>query len=107
MTVLTFVTPSGERRDFAADTPSTAVNVAQLNGVSGIEAECGGALSCGTCHVYVDAADMDKLPAASADEEEMLELVAAERRDTSRLCCQIKLDGSIGALTLHLPETQF
>ncbi|WP_420006339.1 2Fe-2S iron-sulfur cluster-binding protein [Arenibacterium sp. LLYu02] len=107
MTVITFAGPSGERQEFVTEETTTAMTVARLNGVSGIEAECGGSLSCATCHVYVAESDLHKLPPASEDELEMLELVAAERRPTSRLCCQIVLGDNVDSLVLELPETQF
>lgn len=107
MTVLTFITPSGERQVFDTEGATTAMNVARLNGVAGIEAECGGTLSCGTCHVYVAEGDLTKLPPPSREEEDMLDLVAAERRPTSRLCCQIILGKNLDSLKLMLPDTQF
>jgi 2Fe-2S ferredoxin len=107
MTRLTFVQPDGARREFTVDAPTTAMQVARLNDVPGIEAECGGALSCGTCHVYVDEADRHRLPEPSEDERGMLELVAAERRPGSRLCCQLALDGRLADLVLHVPTSQF
>ncbi|KMK69079.1 2Fe-2S iron-sulfur cluster-binding protein [Puniceibacterium sp. IMCC21224] len=107
MTKLTFVLPAGEREEHLTETPTSAMNVARLKGVRGIEAECGGALSCGTCHVYVDEADMDKLPPASEEEMEMLSLVASELKETSRLSCQIELSDNIDSLILHIPATQY
>ncbi|WP_231711247.1 2Fe-2S iron-sulfur cluster-binding protein [Xanthobacter dioxanivorans] len=83
------------------------MQVARSHGVAGIEAECGGALSCGTCHVYVDEADTGRLAVASEQESDMLDLVAAERKATSRLCCQIELSDQLDGLVLHVPETQF
>ncbi|MFT4509063.1 2Fe-2S iron-sulfur cluster-binding protein [Caballeronia sp. 15711] len=107
MPTLTFVLSTGERREFAIQEPASAMHVARLNGVRGIEAECGGVLSCGTCHVYVDDADVSKLPLASEQENDMLELVAADRKPTSRLCCQIHLSDQTDCLVLHIPATQF
>ncbi|WP_406625369.1 2Fe-2S iron-sulfur cluster-binding protein [Acidovorax sp. SDU_ACID1] len=107
MTSLTFILPTGEIREFAVQECTTAMQVARLNGVAGIEAECAGALSCGTCHVYVEDADIAKLPAPSDQELEMLDLVAAERKPTSRLCCQIHLDSGIQSLVLQVPDTQY
>ena len=80
---------------------------AQSSGVAGIEAECGGSLSCGTCHVYLDDACIDKVPVPSAPEIEMLDLVAAERRPGSRLSCQIRVDDGMDGLVVHVPPTQY
>jgi 2Fe-2S ferredoxin len=81
--------------------------VAQSNGVPGIEAECGGSMSCGTCHVYVDPADVEKVPPASDQELEMLDLVAADQKPNSRLSCQIVLSDDLDGLVIHVPETQY
>lgn len=74
--------------------------------VSGIEADCGGMTTCGTCHVYVREPFATALPAPSADELAMLEFTAAERRANSRLSCQIALEQALDGLTVDLPDTQ-
>lgn len=76
-------------------------------GVDAIAADCGGSLICATCHVYVDAAWTDKLPAPSADELAMLEMTAAERTAHSRLSCQIVLTAQLDGLCIALPATQY
>ena len=68
-----------------------------------IKAECGGACACATCHVYVDPAWMDKIPAKRDDEEEMLD-EAFNLQDNSRLSCQIILDDSMDGLRVILAE---
>lgn len=72
----------------------------------GIEAECGGLLTCATCHVYVREPFASRLPAAEADETGMLEFTASPRQPNSRLSCQIHLDDSLDGLTVDLPPTQ-
>ena len=67
----------------------------------GIRAECGGACSCATCHVYVDAAHFGQLPAASDDEEDLL-CSALDRRDNSRLSCQILLSEALDGLRVTI-----
>jgi ferredoxin, 2Fe-2S len=74
------------------------------NGIDGIEAECGGSLACGTCHVYVDDAWLARLPPASEDELAMLEEVTAPRKICSRLACQIRLVDELDGLTVRIPE---
>ena len=76
------------------------------NDVDGIVAECGGSCMCATCHVYVDPAFLDRLPAASEEEQEMLEEVAAPRQANSRLSCQIKVTPELEGLIVDLPERQ-
>jgi len=72
----------------------------------GIDAECGGCLSCATCHVYVDEHFFPLLAPASDDELEMLTGVAAERRPQSRLSCQIPMTAALDGLVVHMPERQ-
>ena len=74
--------------------------------VKGIDAECGGCLSCATCHVYVDGAWFEKLPAPDADEADMLGFVAAEQKPTSRLSCQLVLTGALDGIVVQIPPTQ-
>lgn len=66
-----------------------------------IKAECGGACACATCHVYVDGAWLEKLPAMREDEQDMLDN-AFDVQDNSRLSCQIILDESMDGLRLTL-----
>ena len=80
---------------------------ATINGVAGIDADCGGTLSCATCHVYVDPAWVDRLPEPEQMEVELMEGVAAERRPNSRLSCQIVVTEALDGLTLEVPERQF
>ena len=72
----------------------------------GIDAECGGCLSCATCHVYVDEGFFPLLAPATADELELLAGVAAERRPQSRLSCQIPMTAALEGLIVHMPERQ-
>ncbi|HLJ63278.1 MAG TPA: 2Fe-2S iron-sulfur cluster-binding protein, partial [Stellaceae bacterium] len=82
------------------------MQAAIANGIDGIVAECGGSAMCATCHVYVDEADLARLPKISQGEDEMLESTAAERRKNSRLSCQLVMTTGLDGLTVHLPETQ-
>jgi 2Fe-2S ferredoxin len=75
------------------------------NNVPGIDADCGGACACATCHVYVDEAWRDKTGEPSAMEESMLDF-AEEVQPNSRLSCQIQLTQALDGLTVDLPETQ-
>jgi 2Fe-2S ferredoxin len=73
-------------------------------GIGGIEAVCGGVLSCATCHVHVAQDWMDRLPPPSDDELAMLEFVEAPRTRCSRLSCQIELTGALDGLTVTVPR---
>ena len=72
-----------------------------MNGVEGIEAECGGACSCATCHCYVQEEWWDKLPKMDVIEDSMLE-AATERRSNSRLTCQIPMTDELDGLVLEV-----
>jgi len=75
-------------------------------GVEGIEAQCGGRCACATCHCYVRADWLDKLPPPSDDERLMLNNVAAERRPNSRLCCQLIVEPPLAGLSVQFPDRQ-
>ena len=75
------------------------------NGIPGIDAECGGACSCATCHVYVDEAWRETVGAAGAMEADMLES-AAGARSNSRLSCQITVTESLDGLVVRMPASQ-
>lgn len=76
------------------------------NGVRGIEADCGGACACSTCHVYVDAAWVDRLPPRDPMEQDMLDFAWQPDPERSRLTCQIKVTPELEGLVVHLPEKQ-
>ena len=69
-----------------------------------LEGACEGVMACSTCHVIVDAEDFDKLPVASEEEEDLLDLAAHATR-TSRLACQIILDENMPSLTVRIPPS--
>ncbi|KQT57408.1 MULTISPECIES: 2Fe-2S iron-sulfur cluster-binding protein [unclassified Aureimonas] len=105
MTEITFVTHDGTRYPLQAAPGATAMEVAVKNSVPGIDAECGGACACATCHVYVDPAWVDAVGSPEAMEEDMLDF-AWEMKPTSRLSCQIKVGPALDGLVLHVPERQ-
>lgn len=105
MPKITFVQPDGSRREVEAETGATVMETAVKNGVSGIEAECGGACACATCHVYVDPA-WTKITGSPAEmEEDMLDF-AYDVRETSRLSCQIRVSDAMDGLVVTVPERQ-
>ena len=71
----------------------------------GIDADCGGMCACATCHVFVDPAWAGRLDPPSGQEEEMLNFTA-ERRETSRLACQVTVTDALDGLTVTMPEGQ-
>lgn len=76
-------------------------------GIEAIVADCGGTLSCATCHVMLDEPWRSRVPAPTSDEDAMLELTAAPREAGSRLSCQISLDVSLDGLVVRLPSRQY
>ena len=105
MPKITFKDSAGVSQTVDGELGSTVMETAIKNGVPGIEAECGGACACATCHVYVDEAWMEKAGAASAMEQDMLDF-AYDVRPTSRLSCQIKVTAALDGLVVTTPERQ-
>ena len=106
MASITYVLTDGSRR--AVEVPDgTSVMLGALNNnIRGIDGECGGCLSCATCHVYVDERHLGMLPPPQIDELDMLEGVAAERRPNSRLGCQIVVTPPLDGMIVNIPERQ-
>jgi len=105
MTKLTIVAFDGTRYDLDAANGSTVMENAVRNSVPGVEAECGGACACATCHVYVDDTWADRVGPPSPMEEDMLDF-AYEVKPTSRLSCQIKVTDDLDGLVVNVPERQ-
>ena len=106
MAKITFTQPDGSNQVVDADAGMTVMEAAKKNLVPGIEAECGGACACATCHVYVDDAWREKVGAPSEMEEDMLDF-AFDVRPGSRLSCQIKVTPALDGLIVAVPEKQF
>ncbi|PWE18469.1 2Fe-2S ferredoxin [Marinicauda salina] len=83
----------------------TVMEGAVRNMIPGIDADCGGACACATCHVYVDPDWFEKTGERSAMEESMLDF-ASDVRETSRLSCQIKVSDELDGLIVRMPEEQ-
>lgn len=105
MTKLNIIAFDGTRFEIDAADGSTVMENAVRNSVPGIEAECGGACACATCHVYVDEAWTDAVGAPSAMEEDMLDF-AVDVQPNSRLSCQIKVTPALDGLVVKVPERQ-
>ncbi len=83
---------------------TSLMEAAVANSVPGVIGECGGCLSCATCHVYVDETWLDKIGLADEFEDAMLDVAEAERREASRLSCQITASPALDGLVVHVPE---
>ncbi len=102
---VTFIGTDGEAVEVAAVEGASLMETAVRNGVAGIEAECGGACSCATCHVYVDPQWREKVGEANTMESDMLDM-AYEVAANSRLACQIRISPALDGLTVRLPVRQ-
>ena len=100
MTKITYIANDGTRFDVEAENGSTVMENAIRNAVPGIEAECGGACACATCHVYVDEAWTAAVGEPEPMEEDMLDF-AYDVRPNSRLSCQIKVADELDGLVRH------
>ena len=105
MTKITYIIHDGTSHECDAENGSTVMETAVKNSVPGIEAECGGACACATCHVYVDDAWKEKVGEPEVMEEDMLDF-AWEMQPNSRLSCQIKVSDELDGLIVRVPEKQ-
>ena len=101
MIKVTFINAEGDAHEVEAETGLGLLEVAQAAGMP-LEGTCEGQMACSTCHVIVDKAWFDKLPAAVEDEEDMLDLAAGVAR-TSRLSCQIDLTPELDGIEVRIP----
>jgi ferredoxin, 2Fe-2S len=106
MVKLTFIQPDGASQTVEVETGLTVMEAAKLNDIAGIEAECGGACACATCHVYVDPEWVAKTGKPADIEEDMLDF-AFDVRKESRLSCQIKVTPELDGLIMRVPAKQF
>jgi 2Fe-2S ferredoxin len=95
-----------EDRTIEAAQGDTLMRAAIDNGIDEILADCGGALSCATCHVHIAAGWLDRVGSPDTAEAALLEL-AVDPDETSRLSCQIVLGNELDGLEVKLPKSQF
>jgi 2Fe-2S ferredoxin len=105
MIKVTFIEQDGTQHLCEGEEGMTLMELAVRHDVPAIEAECGGACACATCHVYIDPEWQNKTGRPEPMEEDMLDF-AYDIRDTSRLSCQIRLTPQLNGLMVHLPERQ-
>jgi 2Fe-2S ferredoxin len=102
---ITYVEHDGREHEVEAENGLTVMEVAVKANVPGIDADCGGACACATCHVYVDEAFLPKVGEPSPMEDSMLDF-ASERKANSRLSCQIGVSEALDGLKVTIPEFQ-
>ncbi|PVX81639.1 2Fe-2S iron-sulfur cluster-binding protein [Paraburkholderia unamae] len=105
MPTIIFIEPGGKQREVSAEAGQSVMEAAVQNGVRGIDADCGGACTCATCHGYVDEAWRDRIAPAEAVEVDLLDF-AYMRAEGSRLTCQLKVCDGMDGLLIRLPESQ-
>jgi len=106
MVKITFIDHSGQKIELDVSPELSVMQAGTQNAVRGIVGECGGEMSCATCHCYVDEQFLDLLPPMSEIEDDMLDFTAADRKSNSRLGCQIKLTDALDGLVVTTPRTQ-
>lgn len=106
MISITYIEHDGTERSIEARPGSSVMLAAVTNGVPGIDADCGGSCSCATCHVFVNEGWLSKTGEISPTEEAMLSL-SPDRKENSRLACQIPVTEDLDGLVVTTPEFQF
>ena len=106
MAKITYVESSSKKKH-VVEVPNgmTIMDGAIQNNIPGIDAECGGACACATCHVYVDENFFDKIPNKESAEQDMLDM-AFEPNKFSRLSCQIIVNDDLDGVVVNLPLKQ-
>ena len=110
MITVHLIDSGGQRCTISAKPGISLMQAAVGEAVEGIAADCGGMLTCATCHVLVDEPWMQAgsaLPPPTSEESDMLQFTASERQPQSRLSCQIVLTAALDGLTVHLPLSQY
>ena len=106
MAKITYIEFNGTEHVVEVENGMTVMEGARDNSIPGIEADCGGACACSTCHVYIDSSWVDKLPPKEEMEEDMLDFAYSPDENTSRLTCQIEVNNNLDGLIVRMPEKQ-
>ena len=106
MPKVTYIEYNGKEHEVEIEKGLSIMEGAVQNGIPGIDADCGGACACATCHVYVKEEWLDKLSEQGESEKDMLDF-AFDVKDNSRLSCQITVSDELDGLVVNMPEKQF
>ena len=106
MAKITYIEHNGTSHTVDVANGLTVMEGARDNNIPGIEADCGGACACSTCHVYVDAGWIDKIPAMDDMEQDMLDFAFEPDFSRSRLTCQLMVSDALDGLVVNMPERQ-
>jgi len=106
MAKITYIEHDGTVHTLDVENGLTVMEGARDNNIPGIRADCGGACACSTCHVYVDAEWVDRLPEIEPMEADMLDFAYEPDPALSRLTCQIRVSDELDGLVVRMPEMQ-
>ena len=101
-----YITFDGNKHEVEVPIGLTVMEGARDNNIPGIEADCGGACACSTCHVYVDEEWINKLPPIDDIERDMLDFAFEPNEKLSRLTCQLNVTEELDGLVVKMPEKQ-
>lgn len=101
-----YILPNGEREELEVPVGQSLMLAATSQGIEGIVGDCGGMMSCATCHVIVEPPFDEVLPAPSEAEDHMLDFTAAPREPASRLSCQIVMREALDGITVRIADRQ-
>ena len=105
MAKIKYIEHNGKEHIVEVQNGLTVMEGAVQNDIPGIDADCGGSMSCATCHVYVKEEWLDKLPTKEDGEEDMLDM-AFEPKNNSRLSCQLIVSDELDGLEVNIPSKQ-
>lgn len=105
MALITYIEFNGSAHRVDVPDGTSLMKGAVYNSVPGIDAECGGACACATCHIYIDEAWLQAVPPAGSEETELLDF-AVGTQGNSRLACQIVSSPALDGLVVRMPESQ-
>jgi 2Fe-2S ferredoxin len=100
----TWILPDGQQTTLDVAEGTSLMQAAVAKGIPGVIGECGGSLSCATCHVVVDPDWAERAGGPLPFEEDMLDVTEAERQPTSRLSCQIRMRTELDGIVVHVPQ---
>lgn len=106
MAKITYIEHNGTEHIVDVPNGLTVMEGARDNNIPGIEADCGGACACSTCHVYVAEDWVEKLPKREDMEEDMLDFAFEPDPKRSRLTCQLRVTDALDGLVVQMPEKQ-
>jgi 2Fe-2S ferredoxin len=100
------ITPDGNRTELEVALGTSVMQAALAHGLAGLNADCGGACQCATCHVYVEKPWADQMPPLNDTEDAMLDCTGEPRQPNSRLSCQLMVTAEMDGMVVQLPAIQ-